>query len=162
MVAAYSLWAPCGPWLFMLADGKSLTGSVGQRTGAPGPCVLKALCWVSMGLSPALVSCDCVSPVWRVLKGNEGCMTAKGEVLDPDGLNDGHKLPPLPTHVKVTNLENRRSIILRVNERGPFVSGRIIDLSAGAAKRPGFCEKGTVRVLVETLDVPVQQAAEIG
>jgi rare lipoprotein A len=82
-----------------------------------------------------------------------GRMTANGEVFDPDGLNAAHKHLPLPTHVRVTNLENRRSIIVRVNDRGPFVPGRIIDLSAGAAKRLGFYKKGTARVLVETIPV---------
>ena len=82
-----------------------------------------------------------------------GRMTANGEVFDPDGLNAAHKHLPLPTHVRVTNLEYRRSIILRVNDRGPFVGGRIIDLSAGAAKRLGFYRKGTARVLVETIPV---------
>lgn len=82
-----------------------------------------------------------------------GRMTANGEVFDPDGLNAAHKHLPLPTHVRVTNLENRRSIVLRVNDRGPFVDGRIIDLSAGAAKKLGFHGKGTARVLVETIPV---------
>jgi rare lipoprotein A len=82
-----------------------------------------------------------------------GHMTADGEAFDPDGLSAAHKYLPLPTHVKVTNLENGRSILLRVNDRGPFVQGRIIDLSAGAAKRLGFYEKGTARVLVETIQV---------
>jgi len=54
---------------------------------------------------------------------------------------------------KVTNLENRRSIILRVNDRGPFVDGRIIDLSAGAARKLGFYDKGTAKVRVETIPV---------
>jgi rare lipoprotein A len=89
-------------------------------------------------------------------KGKDGCMTANGEVFDPDGLNAAHKLLPLPIHVKVTNLENRRSMLLRVNDRGPFVAGRIIDLSAGAARRLGFYERGTTRVLVEALDVEVK------
>jgi rare lipoprotein A len=80
-----------------------------------------------------------------------GRMTANGEVFDPNGLNAAHKHLPLPTHVRVTNLENRRSIVLRVNDRGPFVRGRIIDLSAGAAKRLGFHRQGTARVLVETI-----------
>jgi rare lipoprotein A len=82
-----------------------------------------------------------------------GHMTANGEVFDPGGLNAAHKYLPLPSHVKVTNLENGRSILLRVNDRGPFVDGRIIDLSAGAAKRLGFYEKGIARVLVETIEV---------
>ena len=82
-----------------------------------------------------------------------GHMTANGEAFDPDGLNAAHKYLPLPSHLKVTNLENGHSILLRVNDRGPFVEGRIIDLSAGAAKRLGFYEKGTARVLVETIRV---------
>jgi rare lipoprotein A len=82
-----------------------------------------------------------------------GHMTANGEAFDPNGLNAAHKYLPLPSHVKVTNLENGRSILLRVNDRGPFVEGRIIDLSAGAAKRLGFYEKGTATVVVETIPV---------
>jgi len=82
-----------------------------------------------------------------------GHMTANGEAFDPNGLNAAHKYLPLPTHVKVTNLDNGRSILLRVNDRGPFVEGRIIDLSAGAAKRLGFYEKGTAKVVVETIPV---------
>ena len=85
-------------------------------------------------------------------------MTANGEVFDPDGLTAAHKYLPLPTHVKVTNLENGRVIIVRVNDRGPFPSDynpksgqRIIDLSAGAAKRLGFHKQGLARVRVETI-----------
>ena len=79
--------------------------------------------------------------------------TANGEAFDPNGLNAAHKYLPLPTFVKVTNLKNRRSIILRVNDRGPFVDGRIIDLSAGAALKLGFYKQGTTRVRVETIPV---------
>ena len=82
-----------------------------------------------------------------------GHMTANGEAFDPNGLNAAHKYLPLPTYVRVTNLENHRNIILRVNDRGPFVPGRIIDLSAGAAKRLGFYKKGTARVLVEAIQL---------
>ncbi len=81
-----------------------------------------------------------------------GHMTANGEAFDPNGLNAAHKYLPLPTFVKVTNLENRRSIVLRVNDRGPFVDGRIIDLSAGAARKLGFYDKGTAKVRVETYE----------
>ncbi len=81
-----------------------------------------------------------------------GHMTANGEAFDPNGLNAAHKYLPLPTFVKVTNLENRRSIVLRVNDRGPFVDGRIIDLSAGAARKLGFYNKGTAKVRVETYE----------
>jgi rare lipoprotein A len=82
-----------------------------------------------------------------------GHMTANGEVFDPNGLNAAHKYLPLPTFVRVTNLENNRRTILRVNDRGPFVKGRVIDLSAGAAKKLGFYKKGTAKVLVETVNL---------
>ena len=82
-----------------------------------------------------------------------GHMTANGEAFDPEGFNAAHKYLPLPSYVKVTNLENRKSVILRVNDRGPFVEGRIIDLSAGAAKQLGYFDRGTARVRVETVDV---------
>lgn len=89
-----------------------------------------------------------------------GYMTANGEVFNPDGLTGAHKYLPLPIHVKVTNIENNRSIIVRVNDRGPFASEenpdaekRIIDLSMGAAKRLGFFEKGTARVKVEVISL---------
>ncbi len=89
-----------------------------------------------------------------------GYMTANGEVFNPNGLTAAHKYLPLPTHVKVTNLDNRRSIIVRVNDRGPFPSDqnpnsgdRIIDLSMGAAKRLGFYEKGTANVKIEVIQL---------
>jgi len=82
-----------------------------------------------------------------------GHMTANGEAFNPNGFNAAHKYLPLPTHVRLTNLDNNRSIILRVNDRGPFVKGRIIDLSAGAAKKLGYFKKGTARVLVEAVEV---------
>ncbi len=89
-----------------------------------------------------------------------GAMTANGEVFDPEGLTAAHKYLPLPTHVKVTNLENGRSVILRVNDRGPFPSDytaasgdRIIDVSAHAAKLLGFYNQGTAKVRVETIQL---------
>jgi rare lipoprotein A len=90
---------------------------------------------------------------YETLRQKGGHMTANGEAFNPNGLNAAHKLLPLPTYVRVTNLENHRHIILRVNDRGPFIPGRIIDLSAGAAKRLGFFKKGTARVLVETIQL---------
>jgi len=82
-----------------------------------------------------------------------GHMTANGEAFHPDKPTAAHKHLPLPVHVRVKNLDNGKSMIVRVNDRGPFVSGRIIDLSAGAAKQLGFYRKGTARVLVETVEL---------
>jgi rare lipoprotein A len=89
----------------------------------------------------------------ETLRQKGGHMTANGEAFDPGKPTAAHKLLPLPTHVRVTNLENGRSMILRVNDRGPFVKGRIIDLSAGAAKQLGFYRNGTARVRVETVEL---------
>jgi rare lipoprotein A len=87
-----------------------------------------------------------------------GRMTATGEAFNPNGLTAAHKYLPIPMFVQVTNLENNRSIIVRVNDRGPFPSDqnprsgdRIIDLSMGAAKRLGFYAKGTALVRVEAI-----------
>jgi len=81
-----------------------------------------------------------------------GHMTANGEAFDPGGFTAAHKYLPLPYHVRVTNLENRRSMIVRVNDRGPFYGNRVIDLSAGAAKKLGFFHQGTTRVRLEAID----------
>jgi rare lipoprotein A len=90
---------------------------------------------------------------FETLRKSGGHMTANGEAFDPNGLSAAHKYLPLPSYVRVRNLENGKSIIVRVNDRGPFVRGRIIDLSSGAAKRLGYFKKGTTRVLVEVVKV---------
>nr|WP_298170170.1 septal ring lytic transglycosylase RlpA family protein [uncultured Pseudomonas sp.] len=81
-----------------------------------------------------------------------GQATANGETYDLYGMTAAHKTLPLPSYVRVTNLENGKSAILRVNDRGPFYSDRIIDLSFAAAKKLGYAEKGTARVKVEGID----------
>lgn len=83
--------------------------------------------------------------------GFDGKRTANGEVFDTNGLTAAHKTLPMPSMVRVTNLENGRSIAVRVNDRGPFSAGRIIDLSRRGAQLLGFIEKGTARVRVEIM-----------
>lgn len=80
-----------------------------------------------------------------------GKKTANGERYNMYGVSAAHKLLPLDTKVRVTNLENGRQVVLRVNDRGPFVGDRIIDLSYGAAKKLGTVEKGVARVRVEAV-----------
>ncbi len=77
--------------------------------------------------------------------------TAIGERFDPQLLTAAHKTLPLPCVVEVTNLANGKSVRVRVNDRGPFASGRIIDLSRAAADRLGFTRQGTARVKVKFL-----------
>lgn len=80
-----------------------------------------------------------------------GRKTANGETYDMNQMTAAHKTLPMPTDVRVTNLENGRSIIVTINDRGPFVHGRIIDLSRRAAQLLGVIKKGTARVRVESL-----------
>jgi len=81
-----------------------------------------------------------------------GKRTANGERYDMYTLSAAHKTLPMPTLVRVTNLENGRFVIVRVNDRGPFVKERLIDLSYAAAKELGYTDQGTTRVRVQTLD----------
>jgi len=82
--------------------------------------------------------------------GNEfhGRLTANGEIFDRNAVSAAHPTLPMPINARVTNLENGLSIIVRINDRGPFANGRIIDLSEYAATLLGFREQGTARVRV--------------
>ncbi|MBC79323.1 MAG: septal ring lytic transglycosylase RlpA family lipoprotein [Gammaproteobacteria bacterium] len=81
-----------------------------------------------------------------------GNLTANGETYDMYGISAAHKVLPLPTFVKVTNLDNGKSLVLRVNDRGPFHDDRVVDLSWEAARQLGFDHQGTAPVVVEALD----------
>jgi rare lipoprotein A len=77
-----------------------------------------------------------------------GGRTANGEIFDENALTAAHRTLPLPVNVRITNLENGKSIIVRVNDRGPYAKGRIIDVSKGAAQLLGFLGRGTAKVRV--------------
>lgn len=85
--------------------------------------------------------------------GFAGRLTASGEVFDPAEMTAAHKTLPFGTLVRVTNLHNGRSAIVRINDRGPFKPGRIIDLSREAARSVGMLGSGTARVRVDVLSV---------
>ena len=87
------------------------------------------------------------------LYGNKfaGRKTASGEPFDPEALTMAHRTLPFGTRVRVTNLENRRSVEVVVNDRGPFVAGRIADLSEAAARRIGMIADGVVEALLDIL-----------
>jgi rare lipoprotein A len=84
----------------------------------------------------------------------QGSETASGEPFDQDGLTAAHRKLPLGTRIKVTNLRNLRSTILRVNDRGPNVRGRFLDVSFAAAQRLGFETAGAARVRIKILSYP--------
>jgi rare lipoprotein A len=77
-----------------------------------------------------------------------GRATANGERYDMDALTAAHPTLPLPSYVTVTNLANNRTVLVRVNDRGPYVGGRILDLSRAAARALGYETQGTAQVRV--------------
>jgi rare lipoprotein A len=94
-----------------------------------------------------------------------GNATADGEIFDSDSLTAAHRTLPMPVNVRVTDLENGKSLVVRVNDRGPFSKSRIIDVSERAAKLLGFYNQGTARVRVQYLaraDLPGGQSQPFG
>lgn len=96
-----------------------------------------------------------------------GHKTSNGETYSMYDMSAAHKTLPIPCYVKVTNLDNGRTAVVRVNDRGPFKDGRLIDLSYAAATKLGYVDKGTARVRVEAIDTakgapPVSLAASRG
>ena len=136
-------------------DGLPPKEAIRQNKVKKSPYVVNGRRYVPMSVEQARSYQETGTASWygyETYQQEGGHMTANGEAFNPNGLNAAHKYLPLPSFVKVTNLENHRSIILRVNDRGPFVDGRIIDLSAGAARKLGFYEQGTAKVRVETIE----------
>ena len=82
-----------------------------------------------------------------------GKRTANGEIYDMYGISGAHQTLPLNSIVKVTNLENNKELIMKVNDRGPFIKNRIYDCSYGAAVKLEFISKGTAIVKVEVLEI---------
>jgi rare lipoprotein A len=91
--------------------------------------------------------------------GFHGKSTANGEIYDQNAMTAAHRTLPMPSTVQVTNLENGRSVKVRINDRGPFAHGRIIDLSKRAAELLGFRNQGTAKVRVQILEAESRQAA---
>ncbi|AJG15549.1 septal ring lytic transglycosylase RlpA family protein [Pseudomonas shirazica] len=82
---------------------------------------------------------------------HHGKRTASGEPFNQHGLTAAHRSLPFGTRVRVTNLANQRSVVVRINDRGPHTRGRLIDLSRAAAEKIGMIRSGTARVRVQGL-----------
>jgi rare lipoprotein A len=83
--------------------------------------------------------------------GFHGRRTASGETFDMNELVAAHRTLPLGTVARVTNLTNGRSVVVRINDRGPYIRGRILDLSKGAARALRFVQRGKTRVRIDIL-----------
>jgi len=147
-------------------DGLPVKEAIKQGRVKASPYIVKGRRYVPMNVEEAQSYEETGIASWygeETRRQKDGHMTANGEAFNPYGLSAAHKYLPLPINVKVTNLENGREIIVRVNDRGPFPSEnnpgsgkRIIDLSYGAAKRLGYHDKGLARVRVEVIPVKVE------
>ena len=91
----------------------------------------------------------------------QGRPTASGEIYDMNGLTAAHRDLALGTKVRVTNLSNGRSVTLKINDRGPFIPGRVIDVSKAAARKLGFLAAGLTEVRIEILSRPNLQTADL-
>lgn len=81
----------------------------------------------------------------------QGARTASGEIFDSTDFTAAHRSLPFGTHLKVTNLRNQRSVIVRVNDRGPYSHGRVLDLSKGAAKQLGMTASGVAHIRFDVI-----------
>jgi rare lipoprotein A len=88
---------------------------------------------------------------WYSIKTNRGTKTASGQRLCNHGSTAAHKTLPMGTKVRVVNMANGKSELVTINDRGPFIKGRIIDVTIGTAERLGFAKRGVVPVRVEVL-----------
>jgi rare lipoprotein A len=86
-----------------------------------------------------------------------GKPTANGEIFNPSGISGAHKTLPMPSYVEVTSLDTGRTILVRINDRGPFANDRIIDLSEGAARQLGLIPDGLASVRIRRVNPPEQE-----
>ncbi|MBK1826602.1 septal ring lytic transglycosylase RlpA family protein [Haloferula rosea] len=98
---------------------------------------------------------------WYGIRCNGGTHTASGETLCNHAPTAAHKTLPMGTKVRVTNLNNGKSEVVRINDRGPYIHGRIIDVTEGVAKRLDFYKRGIVRVKVEVLEKNSEDEEEV-
>jgi rare lipoprotein A len=91
---------------------------------------------------------------WYSIRTNYGTRTASGERLNNTAATAAHKTLPLGTKVRVTNMSNGKAEVVTITDRGPYIRGRIIDVTVGVAERLGFAARGVVPVQVEVLTKP--------
>ena len=107
-----------------------------------------ALVGVLLSASTATAYAQCGGASWYSLPGNR---TANGDRMNPGAMTAAHKSLPFGTKLRVTDQRTGHAVVVTINDRGPFVRGRIIDLSSGAAKQLGFRNRGTTSVCVKRI-----------
>ena len=102
---------------------------------------------IAFGLSAGIANAQCGSASWYALNSR----TASGERMNPSEMTAAHRSLPFGAKVKVTNQRNGREVVVRINDRGPFTRGRVIDLSKAAAGKLGFISAGHTPICIERL-----------
>jgi rare lipoprotein A len=154
---------PDGPPLIASVDVETLPEPVAKpeplsQYGNPETYEVEGVTYTIAPVGPGFSEIGTASWYGRKFHGQ---LTSSGEPFDMFQFTAAHKTMPIPAWIRVTNLENNQSLVVRVNDRGPFKENRVLDLSWAAAKRLGFSEKGTARVSYEVLTVPTSDAALI-
>ena len=116
-----------------------------QQRFLHGVKILPAAAFLIIALS-ASAQAQCGSASWYALTSK----TASGERMNPAAMTAAHRSLPFGTKLRVVNKRNGRSVVVRINDRGPFVRGRIVDLSKAAAAKLGFIRAGHTKVCLET------------
>ena len=119
------------------------------RATLPFALTLAAVTTVSSFAPTEAAACGKAS--WYAL---DGRTTANGEIMSSKAMTAAHKSLPFGTRVRVTNRNNGKSITVRINDRGPFIAGRVIDVTRGVARRLGFNGKGVVPVSLKIVSKP--------
>jgi len=140
-VAAATLAACGGP---AVVSNRSEWGTAGNRHPAPPARTAKHI--PSATKSAAKTSSYSVASFYK-----DDTETASGEKFDPDQLTAAHRTLPFGTRLRVTNVETGRSVTVRINDRGPYIPGRSVDLSYSAADTIGMVERGVTKVKVEVV-----------
>jgi rare lipoprotein A len=108
---------------------------------------LTLACGLLLATSVVPASAQCGRASWYALHSR----TASGERMNPSALTAAHRSLPFGTKIKVTNQRNGKSVVVRINDRGPFIRGRMLDLSRGAAQKLGFISSGHTSVCLAKL-----------
>lgn len=132
-------------------------GKVHNASSKRSKAISKKVKFIPVTKAPTLAEFDTSKKVYEGIssfygKDFHGKITANGEIFDMYGLTAAHKTIPLNTVVRVTNKANNKSLILRINDRGPYVAGRMLDCSFGAAKKLDFIVQGTAEVKLEVIE----------
>lgn len=118
-------------------------------TGSPCRRAFRVLAaGVALAACTQAANAQCGGASWYAMKSR----TASGERMDPSAMTAAHRSLPFGTKIKVTNRRNGRAVVVRINDRGPFVGGRVLDLSKAAAKHLGFLRKGHTKVCLEAAE----------